>query len=78
MKDKKNLLLLFMHLTLVIGIIIGMLLVMTKQIPTLSELGIRILGLIGFLCEVAIVIVGLKIYDIKVFPKHDSKNNKNK
>ena len=72
MKDKKNLLLLFIYLTLGLGIILGMLLVMTRIVPVLSELGIWILATIGFWCEIVLIvltIVRIKKYEIQIVPK---------
>ena len=79
MNENKSILLFIMWvLTLGVGILLGMLLVLTEYVP---ELNVQLLATIGYWCEVAllvILIVGLKDYEIRVVPKHDSKNNKNK
>ena len=79
MNENKSILLFIMWvLTLGVGTILGMLLVMTEYVP---ELNIQLLATIGYWCEVAllvILIVGLKDYEIRVVPKHDSNSDKNK
>jgi len=77
-ENKSILLFIIWVLTLGVGTILGMLLVMTEYVP---ELNIQLLATIGYWCEVAllvILIVGLKDYEIRVVPKHDSSSNKNK
>jgi len=79
MNENKSILLFIMWvLTLGVGILLGMLLVLTEYVP---ELNVQLLATIGYWCEVAllvILIVGLKDYEIRVVPKHDSNSNKNK
>jgi len=79
MNENKNILLFIMWvLTFVVGTILGMLLVMTEYVP---ELNVQLLAIIGYWCEVALLVilmVGLKDYEIRVVPKHDSNSNKNK
>ena len=79
MNESKSILLFIMWvLTLGVGILLGMLLVLTEYVP---ELNVQLLATICYWCEVAllvILIVGLKDYEIRVVPKRDGKNNKNK
>ena len=79
MNENKSILLFIMWvLTLGVGILLGMLLVMTEYVP---ELNIQLLATIGYWCELALLVilmVGLKDCEIQVVPKHDSISNKNK
>jgi len=79
MNENKSILLFIMWvLTLGVGILLGMLLVLTEYVP---ELNVQLLATIGYWCEVAlllILVVGLKDYEIQVVPKRDSISDKNK
>ena len=79
MNENKSILLFIMWvLTLGVGILLGMLLVLTEYVP---ELNVQLLATIGYWCEVALLVIliaGLKDYEIRVVPKRDSISDKNK
>lgn len=71
--NKENLVNIAWILTLMLGIVVGILLVTTEVIPVnIPELHENLLFAVGFSCAIAIIVimqVGLKGYTIRVIPE---------